>query len=187
MKRLRQNQSGSASIIIGIWSLSACPSPSQFQPKTHFICFEWNRNQKVPLLCFHISRLITPLLWTEPSPGRAGSGSVKPLSWIIFWTPGFSGTQDFHVADILKIPQISHRRRGDFCVASRGSRNIAYGVAFQFPTEDYPLLCSTIWSPLLWIKSSSSMAQCNAITLDMMCFSRNRLLNFCYILSCHSA
>ena len=97
--------------------------------------------KKFPLLCFHISRLITPLLWTEPSPGRAGSGSVKPLSWIIFWTPGFSGTQDFHVADILKIPQISHRRRGDFCVASRGSRNIAYGVAFQFPTADYPLLC----------------------------------------------
>ena len=100
----------------------------------------------LPLLCCcHICRLITPAPPMKSAPrSRAGSGRrsnpCRGLSCEHLDSP-----QHFHVPHILKIPQISHRPRGggDLLRFCDPWLHFAYGVAFQFPTADYSLLCWT--------------------------------------------
>ena len=70
--------------------------------------------------------------------------------------------QHFHVAHILKIPQISHRPRGggDFCVFA--TRGYILRTVLHFSSQPQITLCSagrgpTIWSPMLRIKSWSGL------------------------------
>ena len=123
---------------------------------------------------------------TFPQPSRKWVGQTLVVDYLlntwIFRNPRFSCRR--HSQNSSNLTSTTRR----FLRCKPWIQKYCVRCCISVPNRGLPsALCSTIWSPLLWIKSSSSMAQCNAITLDIMYFSRNRLLNFCYILSCYSA
>ena len=117
----------------------------------------------LPLLCCcHICRLITPAPPMKSGPRSSRKwASVKPLSRIILWTPGFPSTFSCRSHSQNSSNLTSSTRRGGICCVF-ATRGYILRTVLHFSSQPQITPCSagrgpTIWSPMLRIKSWSGL------------------------------